>query len=68
MQEFDQVANTIFNLGECYGSLYAAATNFNRQAPIGKVSLKEDVYIKCLLESSTWWYLFNIEQYDGMLG
>ena len=35
--DFDQLSNTMFNMGECFGNLYHASSNFNKNVNIGKV-------------------------------
>ena len=35
--DFDQLSNTIFNFGECFGSLHHLSSTFNKNINIGKV-------------------------------
>jgi len=43
--ELDQVTNTLFSLGDCYGALYSAANSFNRNVTMGKIPSLDDMYL-----------------------
>ena len=46
--QFDQVANTVFGLGECYTNLYNQAAAFNASLPVGAVICSLEKYADAL--------------------
>ena len=58
--ELEQVSGTLFNLGECFAGLYAAATNFNKKSEIGKNLQLEDLYLSLNNMLVTWGEYMNL--------
>eukprot|EP00331_Platyophrya_macrostoma_P012674 CAMPEP_0176409234 /NCGR_PEP_ID=MMETSP0127-20121128/2388_1 /TAXON_ID=938130 /ORGANISM="Platyophrya macrostoma, Strain WH" /LENGTH=561 /DNA_ID=CAMNT_0017788597 /DNA_START=47 /DNA_END=1732 /DNA_ORIENTATION=- len=43
--DFDQISNTLFNMGECFGQMYQVSNNFNKHSPMGQNYMLDDIYL-----------------------
>jgi len=43
--DFDQLSNTLFNMGECFGQMYTVSNNFNKHSPMGQNHTLDDIYL-----------------------